>query len=94
MIKDKDDCMDLPAERSDNWEINLMIDNWIYDSLFNSVNSLVYVNAIGGDFVLFNNPYKYLPPCILCSSFLDSKAKYTAINSYADSKIDMLKIVG
>lgn len=66
MIKDNDDCIDLPAERSDNWEMNLMIVNWIYDSLFNKVNSFVYVNAIGGDFDLCNNPYKYLPACILC----------------------------
>lgn len=27
IIKDNDDCIDLPAERSDNWEMNLMIVN-------------------------------------------------------------------
>lgn len=75
MIYDKDDCIDLPTERSDSCEMNLMIVNWIYDSLFNNVNSFVYVNAIGGDFVLCSRPSKYLPAFILCSSFSLYNAK-------------------
>lgn len=66
MIKDKDDCIDFPAERSDNCEINLIIVNWIYDSLLSNVNYFVYVKAIGGDLVLCNKPYKYFPAYILC----------------------------
>ena len=41
MMKDREDCIDLPADKSESWEMNLMIVSWIYDSLSNNKNSFV-----------------------------------------------------
>ncbi len=75
MMKDREDCIDFPAERSESWEMNLMIVSWIYDSLSSNKNSFVYVKAIGADFVLCKSCYKYWAPAILNEWFGFSMAK-------------------
>lgn len=41
MMKESEDCMDLPADKSESCDMNLMMVSWIYDSVVSSKNSLV-----------------------------------------------------
>jgi len=54
----------------------------------------VYVNAIGGDFVRCKSFYKYFAAPNMYESMSLYIARYNAINSSGDSKIEILKRVG